>query len=104
MDVLNLVVSQMLLPCPSGGRHALREWLTFDSRLKAALLDAPQDRWTAMIAGALAETGNHFYAAAGRAFGEGRIGEADYRRISAAHADAGTVPEKDRVFRPVQAC
>ena len=104
VDVLNLVVSQMLLPCPSGGRHALREWLTFDSRLKAALLDAPQDRWTAMIAGALAETGNHFYAAADRAFGEGRIGEADFRRISAAHGDAGMVPDKDRVFRPVQAC
>ena len=104
VDVLNLVVSQMLLPCPSGGRHALREWLTFDGRLKAALLDAPQDRWTAMIAAALAETGNHFHAAAARAFAEGRIGEADFRRISAAHGDAGTVPERDRAFRPVQAC
>ena len=104
VDVLNTVVSQMLLPCPSGGRHALREWLTFDSGLRAALLDAPQERWTAMIAGALAETGNHFYAAAGRAFGEGRIGEADFRRIAAAHGEAGTVPEEDRVLRPVEAC
>ena len=104
VDVLNLVVSQMLLPCPSGGRHALREWLTFDSRLKAALLDAPQDRWTSMIAAALEETGNHFCAAAKQAFEEGRIGEADFRRISAAHGEAGTVAEADRVLRPVEAC
>ena len=104
VDVLNVVVSQMLLPCPSGGRHALREWLTFDMRLKAALLDAPQDRWTSMIAAALAKTGNHFYAAAARGFSEGRIGDADFRRISVAHGDEGMVRDEGRVLRPVEAC
>ncbi len=101
VDVLNVVVSQMLLPSPGGGRHALREWLTFGSGLKAALLDAPQERWTAMIAAALAETGNDFRAAAERAFADGRIGEADLRRISAAHAEAKDGRGDDRVLRPV---
>ena len=104
VDVLNLVVSQMLLPCPSGGRHALREWLTFDSRLKAALLDAPQDRWTSMIAAELARTGNHFYAAARRAFSEGRIGEVDFRRIAVAHGEEETGREQRRRLLPVEAC
>ena len=101
VDVLNVVVSQMLLPSPGGGRHALREWLSFGSGLKAALLDAPQERWTAMIAAALAETGNHFRAAAERAFADGRIGEADLRRISAAHAEAKGGRGDDRLLRPV---
>lgn len=91
VDVLNLVVSQMLLTSPTGGRHALREWLTFDAGLKAALLEAPQNRWTSMISEALEGTGNHFHAAAARAFAAGRIGAADMRRIAAASGKPGCV-------------
>ena len=104
VDVLNLVVSQMLLPSPRGGRHALREWLTFDSGLKARLLEARQDRWASMIAAALEETGHHFYAAAERAYAEEWIGPGDFRRIAAAHGQVGEGPGDDRVLRPVEAC
>ena len=83
-DVLNLVVTQMLLPNPRGGRTAIREWLAFDPGLKAALLEAPQARWPAIIGQALAKTGNHLAAAATRARRAGRIHEADRRRVVAA--------------------
>ena len=88
IDVMTLVVTQMLLPNPQGGRTAIREWLLFDGALKGALLEAPQERWAALISGALEDTGNGLAAAAERAFREGRIGEADRRRALAAGAGA----------------
>ena len=93
IDVMNLAVTQVLAPNPSagnlngsdqGGRTALREWLVFDDRLKAALLDLPQTRWPARIEAALAESGNNLAAAADRAFAEGRIGADVHRRYRAA--------------------
>ena len=108
IDVMTLVVTQMLLPnpkgegtpaggstpssghtpaggrTPSGGRTAIREWLAFDGALKAALMEAPQERWPGLIAAALQRTGNDLATSAERAFAEGRIGEADRRRIAAA--------------------
>ena len=113
IDVMTLVVTQMLLPnpqggrtpaaghtpaagctpagertatggrTPSGGRTAIREWLGFDGGLKAALLEAPQERWPALIGRALERTGNGLAAAAERAFRRGLIGEADWRRVVA---------------------
>ena len=89
IDVMNLAVTQVLAPnacagtrngSDQGGRTALREWLVFDDRLKAALLDLPQTRWPARIEVALGESGNNLAGAAGRAFAEGRIGADVHRR------------------------
>ena len=92
IDVMSLVVTQVLLPnpgggrTPAGGRTSIREWLAFDGALKARLMEAPQERWSVLIAEALRLTGNDLAAAAGRAFGEGRIADADRRRLTAATA------------------
>ena len=83
IDAMTMVVTQVLLPNPSGGRTALREWLVFDADLKAALLESPQATWPARIGAALAATGNDLAAAAERALREGRIGEDSHRRILA---------------------
>ncbi len=104
IDVMTLAVTQVLLPnpqgsgtpadapilaggrTPAGGRTAIREWLRFDGGLKARLMEAPQERWSVLIAEALKRTGNDLAASAGRAFREGRIAEADWRRLTAATA------------------
>ena len=87
IDVTNLVVTQMLLPNPRGGRTAIREWLAFDGALKGALLEETQARWPARIAEAVVRTGNRLAAAAERACREGRLFESDLRRIQAAAAE-----------------
>ena len=107
IDAMNLAVTQVLAPKPAGsdrstsvrgGRTALREWLVFDDRLKADLLELPQTGWPARIEAALAATGNNLAAAAGRAFAEGRIGPDVHRRYRAAAADgAGYGGNADRV-------
>ena len=89
IDAMTLVVTQVLLPNPKGGRTALREWLLFDAPLKAALLDSPQAAWPARIAEALDKTGNDLARAAERAYREGRIGDEGHRRMVA--ADAGKI-------------
>ena len=98
IDVMTLAVTQMLLPnpkggrtpaggcTPSGGRTAIREWLRFDGALKSTLMEAPPERWSALIAEAVRDTGNDLATSAERAFREGRIGEADRRRVTAAAA------------------
>ena len=84
IDAMTLVVTQVLLPKPAGGRTALREWLAFDAELKAALLESPQESWPARIAAVLTGTGNDLAASAAKARREGRIGEDGLRRILAA--------------------
>ena len=106
IDAMNLAVTQVLAPNPAGsdrstsvrgGRTALREWLVFDDRLKAELLELPQTGWPARIETALAATGNNLAAAAGRAVAEGRIGPDVHRRYRAAAADgAGDGGNADR--------
>ena len=86
IDALNLVVTQVLVPNPAGGRTAVREWLVFDPALKAALLDLPQRAWPARIGEALEHTGHDLGSAARRAYAAGRIGEADARRLVAGSA------------------
>ena len=97
IDAMNLAVTQVLAPNAAGsarstseraGRTALREWLVFDDRLKAELLELPQTGWPARIEAALAATGNNLAAAAGRAFAEGRIGPDVHRRYRASAAGA----------------
>ena len=89
IDVMTLVVTQTLLPNPQGGRTAIREWLRFDGALKAALMEVPQERWPMLMAEALQRTGNDLATAAETAWRQGRIGEADRRRVRAA---AGGTP------------
>ena len=47
-------------------------------------MEAPLERWSALIAEAVRDTGNDLAASAERAFRDGRIGEADRRRVAAA--------------------
>ena len=88
IDAMTLVVTQVLLPNPKGGRAALREWLAFDDGLKAELLDSPQAAWPARIAAALAGTGNDLAAAARKAHARGLIADEGLQRILA----GGAVP------------
>ena len=108
IDVMTLVVTQMLLPnlqcgqvdanertpagghTPAGGRTVIREWLHFDGALKATLMEAPLERWSALIAEAVQDTGNDLAASAERALREGRISEADRRRLAATAAEPPT--------------
>ena len=84
VDVLHLVVTQVLVADPGGGRKALREWLVFDSGIKSALLERPQRDWPGLISGRLADGGTDLVGAAEAAFGEGSMGRSDYLRIRAA--------------------
>ena len=80
IDVLNLVVTQVLVRKPGGGRTALREWLVFDAGLKAALLEAAQPRWAQLIQAALERTGHTLAAAARAAYAGGAMSERERRR------------------------
>ena len=88
IDLLNLVVTQVLVPAPQGGRTALREWLVFDQVMKAELLDAPIERWAGMVAGYLRDRKSTLADRARRAFAEGKIREEDRRRL-VAHSEGG---------------
>ncbi len=59
----------------------LGEWLVFDGALKEALMEEPQERWPGLMTQALQRSGNDLATAAERAFREGRIEEADRRRV-----------------------
>ena len=87
VDLLNTVVTTILVPNPKGGRTGVREWLRFDAGLKAALLDARRETWPGRIAAALAETGNDLVTRAELAASEGRIGAREMARIRASRAD-----------------
>ena len=90
VDLLNLIVTQVLVPSPRGGRIALREWLVFEPAMKAELLERPVERWAGLIAGYLAECGQTMAAQAERAHARGEIGVSDHRRI-AGHCEKGPV-------------
>ncbi len=94
IDAMTLVVTQVLLPNPQGGRTAVREWLAFDAHLKAALLESPQATWPATIGTALAATGNDLAAAARKARDRGLIAEDGLRRILAGNERAGVAADK----------
>ena len=90
IDAMTMVVTQVLVPDPVGGRTALREWLAFDAELKAALLESPQAAWPTKIGAALAASGNDLAAAAERALRQGRIGGDGLRRILAGSGGDGS--------------
>ena len=90
IDMLNLVVTQVLLPNPAGGRAAVREWLVFDAELKAELLDMRRQFWPRRIGEALRAAGHGLAVQAEAVFAEGRIGARDLARIRASHGMAGS--------------
>ena len=89
IDVLHLVVTQVLVGNPKGGRTAVREWLVFDGALKEELLEVPRQAWPQRIGEALAASGNGLVGHAEAAAAEGRIGAGDLARIRASHGVAG---------------
>ena len=94
IDMLHLVVTQVLLPNPAGGRTAVREWLVFDAALKDELLGMGRQFWPGRISEALRDSGNGLAKLAETAASEGRIGERDLARIRASHGLAErTAPE-----------
>ena len=94
IDAMTLVVTQVLLPNPQGGRTAVREWLAFDAHLKAELLESAQAKWPAKIGTALAATGNDLGAAARTVHDRGLIAEDGLRRILAGNERAGVTADK----------
>ena len=89
VDLLNIIVTQVLVRCPAGGRTALREWLVFEPSMKGALLETRMERWPGVIRGFLEERDQTMAVQADRAYGDGRIGASDHRRLAAA-GDGGT--------------
>ena len=89
IDMLHLVVTQVLLANPGGGRTAIREWLVFDAGLKDELLALPRRDWARRISEALRERGNGLALRAAGAAAEGRIGARDLVRLQASHGVAG---------------
>ena len=87
IDLLNLIVTQVLVPAPAGGRTALREWLVFTQEMKGELLEASIERWAGMVAGYLRDRKSTLADEARRVFAKGKIGEEDYRRL-VAHTEA----------------
>ena len=81
VDVLNLVVTQVLLINPNGGLTALREWLAFDDALKRELLESALPDWARIVEAAVAWTGVTLASEAVRAASEGRISVRDLARL-----------------------
>ena len=98
LDALNLVVTQVLVRNPSGGRSAVREWLTFDAALKAELMETSLEMWPARIGVAVAKAGHDLATGVAAAYREGRIGTDDWRRIWATSRPAAvTGPGAEKV-------
>ena len=93
LDGLTLVVTQMLVPNPQGGRTALREWLVFDGDLKRRLFAMPRESWPRAIGAAV--KARSLGKAALRAHGEGRIGDGDLARALAASAGRESGADSD---------
>ena len=89
VDMLNLVVTQVLVPNPQGGRTAIREWLVFDAELKAGLLDMERRLWPRRISEALGEKGQGLVAQAELVAAEGLVEAMDLARIRASHGISG---------------
>ncbi len=91
VDLLNLVVTQVLVPAPDGGRTAVREWLGFDRELKERLHGSSRETWPAVIAGELERTGQDLVARAELAAAAGRIEARELARIRASRLGGGGV-------------
>lgn len=89
VDVLHLVVTQVLVPRIGGGRQALREWLVFDSDLKARMIENPPSLWPTLVQAEIENRATGLATSARRAFRAGLVSEADRRRTSRITAPGG---------------
>lgn len=86
IDVMNMAVTQILVPSPAGGRVALREWFVFPDELRRRLLEMPQETWPSAIDAALALTGQDLGTALAAAHQRGLISDDTLRRHCPAQA------------------
>ena len=89
---LTLVVTQMLVPNPEGGRTAIREWLVFDGGLKRRLFDTPREEWPRTIGEEVKARCGGLGRRAREAHERGLIGSADLARALAASGDLADGP------------
>ena len=81
---LRLIVSQRLIPFPSGnGRIALREYLPFTPEVRETLLETPPERLIQTTETLLAESGQRIQDSAYNAFQAGHISKDKYLAIVA---------------------
>ena len=81
VDVLNLVVTQVLVANPKGGLTALREWLVFEDGLKRGLLETALPSWAGTIDRAVERNGVRLWSQAVKALKEGRVSFEDMARL-----------------------
>ncbi len=89
---LTLVVTQMLVPNPEGGRTAIREWLVFDGGLKRRLFDTPREEWPRTIGEEVKARCGGLGRRAREAHDRGLVGSGDLARALAASGDLADGP------------
>lgn len=89
---LTLVVTQMLVPNPQGGRTAIREWLVFDGGLKRRLFDTPREEWPRTIGEEVKARCGGLGQRAREAHERGLVGSEDLARALAASGDLADGP------------
>lgn len=92
LQVLNMIVTQILVPDRFGGRVALREFLVFDQRVRHMLEGEPCDRWPMRLREMLLSgevIGQSLTEAALGLLRDGRIGEEVYSYVTARQARSG---------------
>ena len=89
MQVLNLVVTQLLLRRVGGGKVAIREYMVFDAGVRRSLEDVPPDNWPKMLRQML----SCGYTPEGRPI----IGQAMDKAAQALH-EQGLISEEDMRF------
>ena len=84
---LTLVVTQMLVPNPKGGRTAIREWLVFDGDLKRRLFVTAREDWPRTIGEEVKARCGGLGRRAREAHDRGLVGSADLARALAASGE-----------------
>ena len=98
---LRLVISQRLIPHPSGqGRTALREFLPFTPEIREILLDVPPERLIPKTEELLMEHGQTMQQAAQRAYDEGKIGREWLLSIMAERRKRKAPVEQQEIVSP----
>ena len=94
MQVLNLVVTQLLLRRVGGGKVAIREYMLFDAGVRRALEDVPPDNWPKML--------RQMLSSGQTPQGRPVIGQAMDKAARALHAE-GLISEEDMHFASARA-
>ncbi len=100
LQVLNLVVTQLLVDKVGGGKQAVREYMLFDSKVRRELENSPVDDWPSQIRRMLSErrvVGQSMAQTARKLLEEGVITEETARHLAAREATeySGEQPEAD---------